>query len=174
MKIIATDLDRTLMPNGNHVLSKGAMQRFAKELKKNKVRLIYVSGRYERLIYDGMKRYNLPKPNYCVANVGTTVFSYKNGELINDKNWQAKLAADWQNYRREDIRDILRPIKYLKEQELVKLNEFKESYYVDIKIDKKFILDKIKEMLQTKKVRAELIYSVDINRNIGLVDFLPK
>ena len=41
MKIIATDLDRTLMPNGNHQLSPGAMARFKRELKKNKVKLIF-------------------------------------------------------------------------------------------------------------------------------------
>ncbi len=58
MRIIATDLDRTLIPNGPQKLSKDAMEKLKLALKKNKIKLIFVTGRTKPLVLAGIKQHD--------------------------------------------------------------------------------------------------------------------
>lgn len=176
MKIIATDLDRTLMPNGNHRLSKGAMNDFKKELGRNKgIRLVYVTGRYKSLIVDGMKRYKTPKPDFIISLLGTIVYDFRKKDFTEDKEWQKKLEKDWRHYKRADVAKILDDIPEIWEQGKITLNDYKESYYFDIKkTDGEKIARKVGDRLKRMGIKAEIIHSIDVNRKIGLLDVVPK
>lgn len=174
MKLIASDMDRTLLPNGNHRVSKGAMNKLKKELKKNKVKVIFVTGRYESLIKDGIDRYNTPKPEYIISLLGTVVYNYKKGQFIKDKQWENILAKDWKKYKRQDIENLLSDIKELKVQPAITLNDYKQSYYYNPKINIKKLINKIKARLKNKGIKAEIIDSIDVNRNTGLLDIVPQ
>ncbi|RMD67438.1 HAD-IIB family hydrolase [Candidatus Pacearchaeota archaeon] len=173
MNVIATDLDRTLIPNGSHRQTKNAMSLFKKLIKKNKTTLIFVTGRNERLLRDGIARYSLPTPKFAVALVGTLVYKFENGKLKEDASWKAVLAKEWRNLTRKDIARVLSGIKGIKQQELSKLNDFKQSYYVPLSIKPSSLLSKVRAKLRAKKIKATLIYSVDVNRKIGLLDVMP-
>ncbi|RME54730.1 HAD-IIB family hydrolase [Candidatus Woesearchaeota archaeon] len=170
MKVIATDLDRTLIPNGKNRLSNGAMELFKKLLKKNKVSLVYVTGRNKRLILDAMKRYNLPKPLYCISLVGVAIYKYSNGKLVEDLEWQSKLERSCFSCTASNIRLALSSLK-LKSQSSAYLHKFKQSYYVNI--GDKHILKKVKALLKRFKINAAVVYSIDTKRNVGLIDILP-
>lgn len=174
MKVIATDLDRTLIPNGNHRQSRGAMALFRRLLKKDAVRLIYVTGRNERLVKDGITRYGLPPPAVCITEVGTSIYAVKGKVFHRDAEWEEKLRRDWHPYTREDIAAFLEGIDGIWQQEPSKLNPYKQSYYIDLKADLSRIMRAVRRKLASKKIRYELIESVDVNRNIGLLDILPR
>jgi sucrose-6-phosphatase len=174
LRVIATDLDRTLIPNGGHIISKGAMNLFGKLLKKNGVKLVYVTGRNKKLIENAIRRYNMPKPDYVVGFVGVVIYEYKRGKLVEVKSWQKELEKACGQCRRESISKLLRDIKELKEQESKKLHDFKQSYYVSLKVGRSWILRKIRRRLKYRKIDAEVIFSVDVTRKIGLIDILPR
>lgn len=174
MKIIATDLDRTLIPNGNHRLSKGAMDFFKKKLKDKDIKLIYVTGRYKKLISDGIKRYELPKPHFCISLLGTVIYDFRKRAFKEDKDWQKKLKEDWKQYKRKDIALLLENLSEIKQQEKIKLNDFKQSYYFNPAINTEKLTQKIETILKSKQIKTEIITSIDVNRNKGLLDIVPE
>ena len=70
--LLCTDLDRTLIPNGPAEESPRAAGFFARLAADPRVTLAYVSGRHRTLIEDAIATYDLPAPDYVIADVGTT------------------------------------------------------------------------------------------------------
>lgn len=174
MKIIATDLDRTLLPNGNHRLSPNAYSIFKREIKKNKITLVFVTGRNKKQIQDSIKRYNLPKPQYVIADVGTKIYKYKNNKMLKMSSWDKVLENDWKKIRGEKINTLVSNIDELCLQEKTKLHDFKQSYYTRLLKNPNLLQKKIKMRLKKNNISSTVIYSVDVNRKIGLLDIMPK
>jgi HAD superfamily hydrolase (TIGR01484 family) len=174
MRLIASDLDRTLIPNGRQKYDEGTMNVFCELLERNKVGIVFVTGRYKEILLKGMRRYGLPKPEYIIANVGTTIFHYKKGRLVELKEWRRVLTRDWKNFRRGDVAKLLRDIPGLREQEKINLNEFKQSYYLSSKVKGEEIVAKVWERLSAKGIGASVVHSVDANRKVGMLDVMPE
>jgi hydroxymethylpyrimidine pyrophosphatase-like HAD family hydrolase len=71
--LLATDLDRTLLPNGEATESPGARAAFARVAARPEVALAYVTGRHRALVEDAIAEYVLPRPDYVIGDVGTTI-----------------------------------------------------------------------------------------------------
>ncbi|HEY9701794.1 MAG TPA: HAD family hydrolase, partial [Allocoleopsis sp.] len=65
--LICTDLDRTLIPNGEQPESPNARQLFSQLVSNSWVSLAYVSGRDQELVQDAIAQYQLPTPNFVIA-----------------------------------------------------------------------------------------------------------
>ncbi len=65
-------------------------------------------------------------------------------------------------------------ISALNLQEPAKQNTFKVSYYSDTAGDHDGLLNELKRRLKAKNVEASVIWSIDEEKNLGLVDILPK
>lgn len=170
-KIIATDLDRTLLPNGKDKLSKGSYELFNKLVKKNKIKLIFVSGRPKESILNSLKKYKIPKPLFCISNVGTIIYEYKKGRLVEYTSWTAFLEKT-KEFNDFKIKEKLKEIKDLTLQEKRYLNKFKVSSYLKNLKKKDIVLKEIKKKL--KNTSYTLIYSVDENTKLGLIDVMHK
>ena len=72
--LLCTDLDRTLLPNGNQPESPEARRRFASFAARPQVRLAYVTGRHLALIEKAIANYVLPRPHFVIADVGTSLY----------------------------------------------------------------------------------------------------
>ncbi|WP_206199287.1 HAD family hydrolase [Parasulfuritortus cantonensis] len=72
--LIATDLDRTLIPNGAAPESPGARALFARVAARPDVVLAYVTGRHRALVEAAIAEYGLPVPDYLIGDVGSTVY----------------------------------------------------------------------------------------------------
>ena len=57
MKILATDLDRTLLPNGSWPPDSGAIDLFNELTARHEVLVVYVTGRNLRLTEDAIEEY---------------------------------------------------------------------------------------------------------------------
>lgn len=170
MKILATDLDRTLIPNGSHKKDIFAYKNISKILKKNNIGVIYVTGKRKDQINSVMKKYSLPKPLFCITSVGTEIYSYDKTFVLYEK-WRKQLLKQWMLGTREKIKESLRGIKELRPQSESTANEFKQSFIADISIPQK----KLEKLISKKiSVKHSIIYSVDVNRNIAQIDILPK
>ena len=58
---------------------------FAQLVRREDVTLAYVTGRHRALIEQAMREYDLPQPDYVIADVGATIYQVD--------------AADWQQWR---------------------------------------------------------------------------
>lgn len=172
-KLLACDMDGTVIPLTDQEAQHEALRRF-KEKSANtpNLRLGYVTGRHLQLGLRGVASHHLPMPHLFVCDVGTSIYFRKKGQWRLDESYAEKLRRSW-NDQGGAIRRLLAKVPGLKIQEEEKQGEFKKSYYTDPAIAEKDIRQHIGAIFQVKGIKANLIYSFDNAKKVGLVDILP-
>lgn len=173
MKIVATDLDRTLFPNGDQEYD-GTMADFTRLIEENEMTLIYVTGRNEEQALKGMERYSPPEPKYLVAEVGTRVYNFVGDTFSEDSSYIKYIDENTKNWNRTDILSRLESLQQLTPQEEHNQNRFKISFYLHDISNAEQIITKAEELAGLETPDAHIIYSVDETKGLGLVDVLPK
>ncbi|MEJ2612698.1 MAG: HAD-IIB family hydrolase [Candidatus Thiodiazotropha sp.] len=173
--LICTDLDRTLLPNGPQAESSGARSCFAQLCETGKVALAYVSGRDRALVEEAIKAYDLPKPDYVIGDVGSTLYRCNDPvswSIVTE--WEDIIRQDWNGYTHQDLQQLFLNWQDLRLQEPNKQNRYKLSFYIDLDCDQLRLREKMEERLQRLGVKASLIWSVDEAAYVGLLDLLPQ
>jgi len=134
----------------------------------------YVTGRHLELGLAGVEQHQLPMPDVFVCDVGTSIHLQEAGKWVVDEEYRHELLRSWNGCTSGDIGVMLTTLPGLSPQENEKQGEFKRSYYASRDRDHREIIRLIHERLGSKGVGAKVIYSVDINKDIGLVDVLPE
>jgi len=173
MLVIATDLDRTLLPNGTQAYD-GSMGIFCEIIKKEKLKLVYVTGRNLRLVKEAIAEFHTPWPDFIVAEVGTKLYSRSNENFVEDCEWIRQIRSQTRNWDTDDFQEKLSFIKGLRIQEKDKQNEFKLSYYIDNLENSDVVRRKAAQIIKSVCEHATIVYSVNETQNVGLLDILPK
>lgn len=173
MKIIATDLDRTLFPNGDQEYD-GSMDTFSGMIEEKDLSLIFVTGRNLEQVLRGMEKYQPPKPDYLIGEVGTKVYTVVGGSFEEDTSYIRFIEENTQNWDRLDIIARLQSLKQLSLQEEHNQNRFKISFYLEGINESEDVINKAEELIELETPDAQIIYSVDETKGMGLVDVLPK
>ncbi|MFC1695110.1 HAD-IIB family hydrolase [Pseudomonadota bacterium] len=173
--LVCTDLDRTLIPNGPAPESPEAEGRFAALASRPDVTLAYVSGRHRELVDNAIAEYHLPRPDFVLGDVGTTIYrvSQDNG-WQQDESWEHAIGQDWAGLTHGDMLTLLSGLPGLRLQEPSKQNRFKLSYYIDTDNDLKALGGVAHGLLEKAGVRARLVWSKDDISGEGLLDVLPS
>jgi sucrose-6F-phosphate phosphohydrolase len=172
MKILATDLDRTLLPNGSWPPDPGAIELFNELTEKNKVLVVYVTGRNLRLAEGAINEYGIRHPHILIGDVGTSIRKYEHGEWQHDLGWDAHVMDTSPRWDADAVRNIVRSIDGMREQEREHCGPLKQSYYVDHDRNEE-ILKEVGALVQGKFDEV-IIYSYDSQSGDGLLDFLPQ
>lgn len=171
--LLCTDMDRTLLPNGAAAETPNARAHFSAFCNLAEVTLVYVTGRHKSLVEEAIAHYQLPQPDYVIADVGSKLYRVEAGQWQEMPEWLAEMNQDWQGYTTETIQNLLTQFDLLKLQEPSKQNSHKLSYYAPVTADKTPLLAQIETTLKQHQLRANLIWSIDEAQNIGLLDILP-
>ena len=171
MKILATDLDRTLLPNGKWECDSEAIELFNSLTEKHDVLVVYVTGRNLSLTENAIHEYGLRYPDILCGDVGTTVRKYEHGEWKLDIGWIEHVRRTSPRWDAGEIRDAVAGIDGIREQESEHLNQFKQSYYVRHEMKDRVLRD-VDERVKGKFDEV-IIYSFDSQDGKGLLDFLP-
>lgn len=172
MKILATDLDRTLLPNGKWEADKGAIELFNALTEKQGVLVVYVTGRNLQLTEGAIREYGVRYPQVLIGDVGTTIRKYEQGDWRFDEGWITHVEQASPKWNADRIREAVADVAGIEEQESEHLNRFKQSYYVAHERN-----DEILKKIDTRvkgKFDEVIIYSFDSVDNKGLIDFLPN
>lgn len=172
--LLCSDMDRTILPNGDQDESSQVRSVLRLLVERPEIQLAYVSGRDKQLIQKAIEKYDLPIPNYAIGDVGTTIYELIGSNWNPWGDWFDEIAKDWNELDREDLSVFLKEFDDLTLQEPEKQNRFKLSYYTDESVDSRQLVDQIKQQLSSKKLRCRVIWSVDEQRGLGLVDVLPQ
>ncbi len=173
MIIFATDLDRTLLPNGKEEYDNTLSNLFS-IIKDKQLILVYVTGRSLSLFEDAVDNFKIEMPDYLIGDVGTMIYKKNNNKLIIDNEWLEYLKINASNWDVEKIKDSLHMNKFLSLQEKSKQNKYKLSYYLnDISQKNKIVLG-IEKDIKDLNMDGDVIYSFDPLKDVGLVDILPK
>lgn len=171
MKILATDLDRTLLPNGSWKGDSQAIDLFNKLTKQHDVIVVYVTGRNLNLAENAIKEYGVRYPDVLCGDVGTSIRKYKNGAWEFDEGWVAHVKRSSPSWDITAIRNAVAGVDGMREQEKEHLNPFKQSYYVDHG-KSEAVLREVDKRIKGRFDEV-IIYSFDSQDGKGLLDILP-
>lgn len=172
--LLCCDLDRTVLPNGKARESAGVRELFERLIREAGLILTYVSGRNLALLQQAMQEYRIPRPDYAIGDVGTTMYHTTDSEWQEIAAWSTHIGEDWRDLDASAIADFLSDISELRLQEPEKQNLHKLSYYLDLQVSETQISERIRAVLESQQIRANIIYSVDEMAGVGLIDILPQ
>lgn len=172
--LLCTDLDRTLIPNGAQPESPGARERFAALVAHDDILLAYVSGRDKALVEQAIAEYLLPRPDFVVGDVGTTIYDLRTGSWQYWDAWEKEIAPDWNGFSREQLHALFADLHELTLQEPAKQNRHKLSYYVSWQVEPGPLLEEMARRLHSHAIKSSLIWSIDEAAGVGLLDVLPQ
>lgn len=172
--LLASDMDGTVIPLDSKWKREAEIAEFKRLIETNShIALAYVTGRHLELGLEGVKHYRLPMPDIFVCDVGTTIYFNTENEWHLDQGYRATLKQAWQGRNGTDIAAILTDLVEIDQQEPERQKEFKQSYYVSRSVDEQQLVRRITNRLADQEIQANVIYSVDTQRQIGLIDVLP-
>jgi hypothetical protein len=171
MKILATDLDRTLLPNGSWQADDNAIDLFNELTEKHDVLVVYVTGRNLSLTENAIREYGVRYPDVLCGDVGTSIRKYRNGNWTFDEGWVAHVRRASPRWDAAAIREAVSRLEGIREQESEHQNQFKQSYYVEH--DRNDEVLKQVDALVKGRYDEVIIYSFDSQDGKGLLDFLP-
>lgn len=164
-------MDRTLIPNG-YEPDDGGLPIFAKLVEERNFVLAYASGRNWQLFEETLKEYPLPVPDYFFGDVGTVLYK-KDGEgMKEDAEWTLYIKENTPRWNWENLQKLTEHAK-VRLQEDWRQNPYKLSYYVDELEAGKDVTQELRKRLEDADIHADVIYSVDPLKNVGLLDVLP-
>jgi hypothetical protein len=171
--LVATDLDRTLLPNGQQAESPWARPLFRRFAARPEVRLAYVSGRHRALVEAAIAEYDLPQPDFVIGDVGASLYEVRGEEWLPRSDWREAIAKDWDGYGHDQLAAALANLPELRLQEASKQAPHKLSYYAEPLADPSALLARVRQKLAQISARVNLIWSVDETTHTGLLDILP-
>ena len=172
--LLCTDLDRTLLPNGLQPESPEARPTLRRLVARPEVSLAYVSGRRLELHLEAMSAYDVPEPDYIVADVGASIYHREGETWKRDERWFAKLSASWQGSEWRDVLPLLADIEGLVLQPEEAQAPHKLSFDVQHVADRVRIVEEVEARLAANGIRSQLIWSVDETVGMGLLDVMAE
>lgn len=171
--LLCTDLDRTLLPNGPQPESEGARERFARLVERPEVTLAYVSGRHRELVLEAMDEWRLPKPDWVIGDVGTTLWQVGNDGWRRDEAWEQAIDSDWAGRDTAELAKLLEGFPGLEMQPADRQGRHKLSWFLPAEADTEMLGLRLRERLEAAGVQARLVFSLDEAADQGLLDVLP-
>ena len=172
MRILATDLDRTLLPNGSWPPDPGAIDLFNELTEKHDVLVVYVTGRNLNLTRNAIREFGIRYPHVLIGDVGTSIRKYEQGGWESHAGWDDHVKQTSPRWDADGIRSAVAGVDGLTEQEREHCGSFKQSYYVDH--DSNEAVLKVVDERVKGKFDEVIVYSFDSQSGKGLLDFLPQ
>lgn len=170
---LCSDLDRTLLPNGDRPESPQARKRLNQAAELPNLTLAYVSGRNKDLIRKAVEDYDLPLPEFAIGDVGSAIYRPRQ-DWAPMTAWTDEIRGAWQGRLAPDLAVLLSDLPGLRLQEGEHQTAFKLSYYADMGTDPIPLRWEIKARLARHNITAAVTWSVDEQNGTGLLDILPE
>ncbi|MDJ0738831.1 MAG: HAD-IIB family hydrolase [Gammaproteobacteria bacterium] len=172
MRILATDLDRTLLPNGSWPSDPGAIPMFNELTVAHDVFVVYVTGRNLALTEAAIADFGIRHPHALIGDVGTSIRTWGDDVWTPDPGWDGHVARTSPAWDADAIRGALAGVDGLVEQAREHCGPFKQSYYVEHD-DRERVLSIVHDAVENRYDEA-IVYSFDSQSGDGLLDLLPR
>lgn len=183
IKLLATDLDGTLIPLDGAEENESDLQRLKTLLQQRQIEIVFVTGRHIESVQQVIDEKNLPVPEFIIADVGSSVYRRQSIQPNADQSrfwqwrpmpeYQKRLDAMMSETQRQLILDIAANVSGLTLQESEKQGRHKISFYVDAS-QLPTLSQSFCEALEKSKLSFSIISSVDPFNGDGLIDILPE
>lgn len=170
--LLCSDLDGTLIPNGEQPESAQARPRLRQLVREATVCLVYVTGRNQALVEQAVEQYGLPWPDAVIGDVGTRIWSTFGGNWQEWDQWRALISHDWDEHHAAQIIRLLEAQPDLQRQPESRQSAFKLSYYCTLP-DLDGRCRQLRQTLAAQGLELTMVASIDELTDQGLIDILP-
>ena len=171
--LLCCDLDRTLIPNGYQLESPQARPHFQHLCAQSAVQLVMVTGRHLDLVLKAIHDWQLPTPSFIIGDVGTSIYTFSDGQWRQWDQWIARIAPEWQGMMHGDIVGALDDITDMTLQPVAQQGMFKVSYEMAPDVSRAPMEEEVLRRLWALGVNARLIWSIDELADSRLLDIVP-
>ncbi len=172
-RILATDLDGTLIPLPQHGQHVADLRRLAELLAAHRVPLVFVTGRHLASVESAIAEHQLPSPQWILSDVGTTMWIAGEGEFTQFEAYRAHLAELIADFPLAELQGRLRDWPDLQLQEPKNQGAFKLSFYSNAELCAG-LADRLRTALRDWQAPYSVIDSLDPFTDRGLIDLLPR
>ena len=173
IRLLCTDLDRTLLPNGRASEPPRARQRLTERVRRDGLLLAFVTGRDERRVRRAVQEYALPAPDFVLADAGTEFLIANGTDWHADAVWQQDQRKAWHGHDAARVATLLDGLDVLQAQEADRQRPFKRSYTVSLNRDSDALRAELTERLARGGLQAGLLFSHDPQSDEALLDVVP-
>lgn len=171
-KLLATDLDGTLIPLNNAADARAALAELTAVLAELSIPLVFVTGRHLESIRNAAKEADLPRPHWIIGDVGTSLYQETGGDYRLSHGFHRRLSELTGNVPASTLADMLTEEPGLRLQEAEKQGAFKLSFYADAD-ECEQLGARLLQWLQERSLPYHTVVSVDPFTGDGLIDLLP-
>lgn len=172
-RIVAADLDRTIIPNGP-AEDENSVKHLRHALDSGNLDIIYVTARNISSVERAIEHYNLPVPGAVIGQVGATIHINENGEFKPFDLWHCEIMRNCKRWSREGIEQALIEIEELHIQAEKEQHQFKLSYTIEDYEKMEAIVPRVVQIVQEfAEGDAEVTASRDLNSGVAYVDVMP-
>jgi sucrose-6-phosphatase len=172
MRLFATDLDKTLIPNGSAEYDNSLNFLFS-SLEKNNIAVAYISGRSLDSVINAIKEFKLKWPDFIISRVGGEIYSSVKGELVKSEDWLGKIKTQNKNWNIDFVKKLLNDVSELEPQAEADQSEFKISYFITDFDNADSVKSHVYKILDSNEVNANLVMFKDSESRTVYFDVLP-
>lgn len=172
-RVLATDLDGTLIPLPNEAGNKRDLVKIKSVLYNSTTEIIFATGRHYESVVEAIDMYDLPIPDWIVCDVGSAIYRREGKQHKPYKAYELHLGETVGSVNREMIEELLAPIEGLQMQPIDHQQTFKISYQSQADTVESLV-STVNQSLKTAEVPYECMGSVDPFMNCGLLDVMPR
>ena len=171
-RVLATDLDGTLIPLPGNEDNKTALEGIRNARNSRQLGLVFATGRHFDSVLDVMREQVLPTPDWIVCDVGTSIYHRTQETFLRYAPFESDLAEQTQGTDRDAIESVLAHVEGLTLQSGERQQRFKISF--DCPSERTEPLAAlINQRLSEKNMPFACLASIDPFQNHGLLDVLP-
>jgi sucrose-6F-phosphate phosphohydrolase len=171
--VLATDLDGTLIPLNDSKDNIDDLIRLKNELSNKQISLVYATGRHFESVLEAMQQYSLPKPEWIVCDVGSTIYKRSGDSYKIFNAYEAHLKKSAGSIDRQTIEKLISKIEALTLQPEDHQQQFKISYQCEANMVNQLV-EKVDACLKEQALPYECMGSLDPFLNRGLLDVMPR
>jgi HAD superfamily hydrolase (TIGR01484 family) len=171
-RVLATDLDGTFLPLPGNADNLAALETLRRARANHPLGLVFATGRHLASVLAAMDEYDLPRPDWIVGDVGTSIHHRHGASFAPFAPFEDFLAGQTRGSDRTAVESLLAGLDGLTLQSPERQQRFKISYVAPADA-----ADPLAAAIHQRLHKARLPYaclaSVDPCHDQGLLDVLP-
>ncbi|MGE9290455.1 MAG: HAD-IIB family hydrolase [Puniceicoccales bacterium] len=171
-RVLATDLDGTLIPLPDCPGNVEDLQRLKKALTGGDREVIFATGRHFESVLEAIEQYGLPEPQWLICDVGTSIYRVGMAGYEPYQPYIDHLLEKVGGIDREAVESVMAEVEGIELQGEASQGPFKISYF-----SKDTRVEELVKIMGARCVEGDLPFSalgsVDPFNQKGLLDLLP-
>ena len=171
-RVLSTDLDDTFIPLPGHADNQADLERIRTARESRPFGLVYATGRHLESVLDAMETHTLPRPDWIVCDVGTSIYRNDQNAFRRFTPYEDLLAEQTRGTDRAAVESLLAGLDGLKLQPPERQQRFKISYF-SAAAQTQQLATHINQRLADAHISYACLPSLDSHTGDGLLDVLP-